>query len=195
MNYTNVKKLISVLTAGLFFLAAAPASDFSRAVFTASCSAQTAGAGLESDVKAAYIINIIKFIDWHTAGKNGDKTVKIGLAGSDPICEVLEKISKNKIAGFSITTHRIDGAAAGSSECQLIFIGRSENKRLSEILKQLKGSPALTVSDIPDFAERGGIMGFFIEKNRVKIEINLNEAKRAGLKLGAKLLEVARLIK
>ncbi len=195
MDKINFKKIIFALSTGLVFLLAALAADFSRAFFTASCAAQTADASLESDVKAAYIINIVKFIDWQAGGKSEEKTIKIGLAGSDPICDVLEKISKNKTAGFSITTHRIDGGDIGSSECQLVFIGRSENKRLAEILKQLKGSPALSISDIPGFAERGGIMGFFLEKNRVKIEINLNEARRAGLKLGAKLLEVARVIK
>ncbi|HPG59043.1 MAG TPA: YfiR family protein [Candidatus Wallbacteria bacterium] len=48
---------------------------------------------------------------------------------------------------------------------------------------------------MPDFARKGGIAGFVIENDRVKIEINVNESKRAGLKIGAKLLEVARLIK
>ena len=64
-----------------------------------------------------------------------------------------------------------------------------------ELLKNVKGSRVVTVSDIPDFSRQGGIVGFAIENGRVKIEINVNESKRAGLKFGAKLLEVARLIK
>jgi len=158
------------------------------------CPAQPTSGNLESDVKAAYILNIMKFVDWQD-GKQTGGPLKIGIIGSDQISEVLEKLKNNKIGERTLFVEKIDESGIASCGCHLLYIGCSEKDRLDDILKKLKGSSILTVSDVPDFARKGGIAGFVIENDRVKIEINVNESKRAGLKIGAKLLEVARLIK
>lgn len=161
----------------------------------ALCTAQPAGGSLEHDVKAAYVLNILKFVDWETEKLPAGAPIKIVLAGADPISDSLEKHADVKIGGRSLAVVKVAGDAGTFPECQLLYIARSEKTRLAELLKNLKGSHVLTVSDIPDFSRQGGIVGFAIENGRVKIEINVNESKRAGLKFGAKLLEVARLIK
>lgn len=162
---------------------------------SALCPAQSAGGSLEHDVKAAYVLNILKFVDWETEKLPAGAPIKIVLAGSDPISDSLEKHADVKIGGRSLSVVKVAADAGTFPDCQLLYIARSEKTRLAELLKNLKGSRVLTVSDIPDFSKQGGIVGFAIEKGRVKIEINVNESKRAGLKFGAKLLEVARLIK
>ncbi len=152
------------------------------------------GDSIEYDVKAAYIINIIKFVEWEKIKNNGE-IIKIGIIGSDPICDVIEKLENDKAGGRTIVIQRIDLEQAVSSESHIILIGCSESKRVSSILKIIKGTGILSVSDIPDFARNGGIAGFKLENDRVKIEINIAEAKNSGLKFGAKLLEVARIIR
>jgi len=181
MNITRL--FLLTLIAAVSFVACPP------------CLAQQDGESLEFKVKAAYILNIMKFIDWETKKLHADAPIKIALAGSDPINDVLEKLSNNKIGAHSLIIERIGVESIDSVKCHLLFIGRSEKPKLAEILKNLKGGSVLTVSDIPDFAKQGGIIGFVIVNERVKIEINMIEAKRAGLKIGAKLLEVAKVIK
>lgn len=171
----------------IFFLSAAAAS--------APGPVMAAGGGLEADVKAAYILNIMKFVDWEPSKNKAGEPIKLLVAGTDSVADVLEKISGAKIGDRPLAVVRITAEEIGASPCHLLYIGRSEKDRSEELLKPLKGSGVLTVSDIPDFARRGGIIGFIIENGRVRIEINVNESKRAGLKFGAKLLEVARLIK
>ncbi|HEX4629216.1 MAG TPA: YfiR family protein, partial [Gemmatimonadales bacterium] len=78
--------------------------------------------------------------------------------------------------------------------CHLLFISQSEADRVEEILASLKSRPILTVSDGDDFAERGGMIHFVTEKNRIRLKINLQAVQHANLTLSSKLLRVAELV-
>ena len=75
--------------------------------------------------------------------------------------------------------------------CHVLFISRSENDRVEQILQNLQGRNILTVSDIPDFAARGGMIELFMEKNKIRMRINLSAVKAAGLNISSKLLRLA----
>ena len=79
--------------------------------------------------------------------------------------------------------------------CHILFISPSEKNNFSTIISSLKDSNTLTVSDFKDFAKSGGTMNFYIKKNNVKIEINIDAAERAGLKISSKLLKIAKVIR
>ena len=74
---------------------------------------------------------------------------------------------------------------------QVLFIDTSEASRLHSVLRALQDQKILTVSDIDGFCEKGGIVRFLIEKNRVHFVINVDAAKRANLQISSKLLELA----
>ena len=78
--------------------------------------------------------------------------------------------------------------------CQVVFISNSEEERLSTILDKLRGSPVLTVSDMKKFIQRGGMVGFIVEKNKVGFNINRTVAESAGLKVSSQLLKLAKTI-
>lgn len=175
------------------FVAAVAAVLYCLVPLRYSC-AQPSSGSLESDVKAAYILNVTKFVDWKTVNGAPDDPIKIGIVGSDPIGEVLSRLPYYKIAEHPLVVEKIDFEKISAANCHLLFIGKSEKDGFSEILKRLQGVSVLTVSDIPEFASKGGMVGFAIDDGRVKIEINVEKAKKAGLKIGAKLLEVARIV-
>jgi hypothetical protein len=75
--------------------------------------------------------------------------------------------------------------------CRVLFISSSEQSRLKEILAALDETSVLTVSDMPQFTRRGGMIQFVVEANRVRFEVNLTSAERAGLILSSQLLKVA----
>jgi hypothetical protein len=159
------------------------------------CFGQTAGSIIESRVKAAYIYNFTKFVQWkgRDGGETNEPTV-ICVLGSNTIFNLLEAFSKRPSEGRPIVVkHELDDGP-GVSGCNLLYIGRSEQQQLSSILKQLEGTDVLTVSDISEFVRYGGMIGFFLEDGRVKIEVNLRAVNRAGLKISAKLLEIARIV-
>ena len=78
--------------------------------------------------------------------------------------------------------------------CHILYVCSSEEQQLPRVLSQVGNAGVLTVSDIPHFAERGGMIGFVPDQGRVRIEINAPQAFHAGLKISSKLLEIARII-
>jgi hypothetical protein len=85
--------------------------------------------------------------------------------------------------------------AAALSDCQIVFLVATNAGRHREWLTQLAGKPVLTVSDQPDFARGGGMIGFIKEAGKMRFEINLQVAERAGLRVSSKLLQVGKVIK
>ena len=101
---------------------------------------------------------------------------------------VFQKASTPKLA-LSLVQEKTPANAI--SHCHIVFIGRGEDIRLSSILANFKSKPILTVSDIDDFAERGGMIGFVMVNDKVKLVINPAAAAAAGLRIDAQLLEIA----
>ncbi len=150
---------------------------------------------LEAKVKAAYINNFTRFIYWKSEESGNDKEpIIIGVYGNDIIGDILTDYSKKQSCGQSVIIKKFKKKISEVGNCHLLFISHSEQQQLSLVLKELEGTNVLTVSDIPNFAKQGGMIGFYLEQNRIKIEINLNETNKAGLRVSAKLLEVARII-
>jgi hypothetical protein len=149
----------------------------------------------EYEIKAAYLYNFINYIDWPAnafAPEGG--TITVGILGESPFGPALEPLKGKKIKGRTLAVKQVE-SAKDLEQCQIVFICSSEKSRLSEILGQLKDARILTVSEIDGFAERGGIINFISERNKVRFEINTDAAKRTGLTISSELLKLAKLVK
>lgn len=146
-------------------------------------------------VKAAYVYNFTKFVDWVAEdGVTGRlATVTICVVGTDPVGSALDEITKLESKGRPILVRHIQDRER-IPVCHILYIGSSEEPHLLRILAQVGSAGVLTVSDIPRFAEQGGMIGFIPERGRVRIEINPVPLRRAGLKVSSKLLEIARIV-
>jgi len=146
------------------------------------CSAQTTVSVTRSDVEAAYLYNFAKFVQW---------PFSICLLGEDEFGRRLDDLIANEtFQGRRIVAKRFSSVAAAES-CQIVFIGQSEEARLSKDLAALNTKHVLTVSDLPQFLERGGAIQFLFQNNRVRFAVNLAAAQQAGLTLSSELLKVA----
>ena len=148
----------------------------------------------EAKVKVAYVYNFPKFVEW-PGDEVGPPTgpIRLCVIGSDPIRTMLGELSVRKVRNRSIeVVHLRDTGALGP--CHLLWVGRSEAPQLEQVLLAARRRPVLTVSDIPDFARRGGMIGFVTEANRVRVEINPARARQSGLTVSARLLEIAVLV-
>lgn len=155
---------------------------------------QARAGDLETRVKVAYIYNFTKFIDWPGNGGGADSDpVRICVIGNDPIRTTLGELASREVKGRPIKIVRIKDPSTLST-CHLLFISRSEESQVAFILQRLQGAHVLTVSDIPRFAQRGGMISFVTENDRIKIEINPLVVRQAGLKVSAKLFEIARIV-
>lgn len=162
------------------------------AFLAATASAAAQDPGLEARVKAAYVYNFLTFVE-REKPEPEDAPVRVCVLGDETLLAQLKGLSGRQVRGRPLEV--LSGPEAGPpGSCHLLVIGRSEAARLPEILRTLSGSSVLTVSDIPRFSQSGGMIGFLTEGGRVKIEVNPGAAAAAGLRVSAKLLEVARVV-
>ncbi|MCC6549078.1 MAG: YfiR family protein [Ignavibacteriaceae bacterium] len=150
-------------------------------------------ADTEAKVKAAFIFNFTRFITWKS-DKN-DAPLRIVIFGSEKINAFLKAYVEEKNLSSQISVISVNTPPDGKENINLLFIDNSKERFSGEILRQLSGKNVLTVSDIEDFVLQGGIIGMYNEGGRIKLAINLSEANKSGLKISAKLLEVAKVIK
>jgi hypothetical protein len=146
----------------------------------------------EFQVKAAYLYNFGRFVEWpdQNAPDKSD-AFEICVLGADPFGPTLDAtLAKETIAGKSVTAKRISKPQEIDS-CRIVFISSSEQGHLKEVLTALDKTSVLTVSDIPRFSERGGMIGFILDGDRVRFDVNLASAQDARLTLSSELLKVA----
>jgi hypothetical protein len=142
----------------------------------------------EYQVKAAFLYNFVKFVEWPSLPA---AEVGICVIGKDPFGESLDRVVEGKsLDGRRFAVRRIV-EIADARGCHVLFVGRSESKRAAEIAAAARGLGALTVSDIEGFAGHGGMIALLVADHRVRFQINAANAAGAGLKISSKLLQLA----
>lgn len=144
----------------------------------------------EYEVKAAYLYNFGRFVQWPPKA-NGNDRFPICVLGQDPFGRILDAtVGGETINGMKVVTQRISTPQDALS-CRVLFISSSEDMELKGILSALDDSSVLTVSDMPQFTQRGGMIHFITRSGRIHFEINLAAAGRVGLALSSQLLKLA----
>jgi hypothetical protein len=154
----------------------------------AAAPAQTAP---EYDVKAAFLFNFTKFVDWPSSAFPDPNSLKVCVLGDDPFGHSLQAVAGEQVANHKLTVVRTDSISKPGG-CQVLFISRSEREHLSQILAAVRDSPVLTVGDTKGFVDQGVIINFTPEGSKVRFEINTESAERAGIKISSKLLQLAK---
>jgi hypothetical protein len=147
----------------------------------------------ETDLKAAFLFNMAQFVDWPTnVFSSTNSAFVIGIMGnSNPFGKVLDGLVKNeKISGHPMEIKQCRSLSELQS-CQIVFITAAESSHLREILRWLDDKPILTVSDMDDFAGRGGMIYFYRAQNKIRLRINMRPVREAKLTISSKLLRLA----
>lgn len=154
--------------------------------------ALAASAG-EYQVKAAFLYNFARFVDW--PNRSGEPaSVTICILGDDPFGGDINAIVGKPVGDRKLQVRRL-GSGSGAADCQILFVSGSESSDLGRALGAIKGRPVLTVGDTPGFAERGVVINLYVDQSKVRFEINLDAAKRARLNISSQLLKLARITK
>ncbi len=144
----------------------------------------------ESDIEAIYVFKFSQFVNW-PGNARAKPSFDICILGEDPFGPFLERtIVGESINGKSVAERHITRPHEAQG-CAILYIGRSEAARLRQTLDTLRDWPVLTVSDLPDFADKGGMIQFVLQDGKVRFEVNLVPATQAGLVLSSELLKVA----
>jgi hypothetical protein len=146
----------------------------------------------EYQIKAAFLFNFAKFVEWPPeAFIDRTSPIVIGILGENPFHDDLARMIRNK----TVDEHPLEvkqlHSLSEAANCHILFISNSENARLPEIIKGLKGTRVLTVGEMDHFTENGGMIHFVLKAAKVRFEINKEAATSAGLKISSKLMSLA----
>jgi hypothetical protein len=150
----------------------------------------------EYELKAAMLYNLTLFVEWPpSAYPDPQAPILLCILGRDPFGSSLTSTVSQKTAkGRSVLIRHLqnDNEIRG---CHVLYISSSERKTAAQIFSTLNGSSVLTVGEMTQFAAHGGMIQFSLEDQRVRFDINLDAASRAGLKISSKLLVLAQIVK
>lgn len=147
----------------------------------------------EYEVKAAFIYNLAKFVEWPGKSLDNISTLTLYIIGDDPFGTDMDAIKDKLIKGKRVVIKQIDSPDA-LKNAGILFISSSEKEQLRDILKGISGLPILTVGDTKSFAQRGVMVNFYLENSKIRFEINLEAANLAGLKISSNLLRMGTII-
>jgi len=150
----------------------------------------------EYQVKAAFLFNFTKFLDWPAnAFRSAQSGIAICLIGEDPFGKTLDELVKGQnVGGRNFTVRRLPQIPRDDS-CQVAFLGGMDKSRAEQALAPVKNLPILTVVDNEDGGDPGAIIGFIVEDSKVRFNINLEAAEKVGIKLSSKLLKLAKTVR
>ena len=167
-------------------------------------------ASKEYQIKAAFLYNFIKFVDWPKEKvSDANEPIVIGIIGKDPFGKAFEPVKDKKVKNRKVVIRRFKGfeeikksAENDKSKlqqqiqairrCYILYICPSEQEQLKEIVSWVKAHPVLMVAEAKGFLDAGGIINFLMEENKVRFEINVTAAKQAKLKIRSQLLQLAK---
>lgn len=150
---------------------------------------------LEYEVKAAFLYNFAIHVEWPAnAFKKDSDPIVILILGKDPFDGALDRATRGKTAQGRPVEWSAVARVEDLKPCHILFVTDGEKNNLPRSAETLKESYTLLVAESPGLARRGAALNFVIEDNRVRLEANPEAAKRAGLKIGSKLLKVARIV-
>jgi hypothetical protein len=158
----------------------------------ASASAQSV---TDDRVKAAYIFNFAKFIEWPPQVFTAKESpMNFCVLGRSPVVDELDSsIGGKSVNGHTIMIKHLHGPDE-IKDCHLIFLAASAGKQQQKLIEAAKGSAVLLVAETPGFARSGGTINFITESGRLLFEVNINAAESAHLKISSKLLALARIV-
>lgn len=147
---------------------------------------------LEAKVKAGFLLNFARYVEWPAgAFASTNSPVIIGVLGLDNLGRNLDVT----VEGKTVEAHPVQVKRARRlsdlGECHVLFICASERDRLPRIVSGLEGKPMLTVSDMEDFTNEGGMVLLKRKSGTMRFDINREVAEKAGLKISSKLLKLA----
>jgi YfiR/HmsC-like len=144
----------------------------------------------EEEVKAAFLYHFATFVQWPETMPR-ERPFSVAVLGDDEVCDELEKfLPGREIQGRPMQVRRLNSLEDLADDA-LLFIGAGENYRLRELISRVEDRSMLIVTDAPGALKDGSMINFQVVDDRVRFEISLLAAQRAGLELSSRLLSAA----
>ncbi|VFQ43497.1 protein of unknown function duf4154 [Desulfoluna butyratoxydans] len=167
---------------------------FCIALFSVGPARVSAEPATESRIKAAYLLNFARFVTWpEEAFDNSVAPIVLCVLGDDPIDSALPTIQYKRVQNRPLEIRHITSLGE-LPRCHMLFVGETPPKTIQQVLTAIGTRPILTVSSLPGFSSRGGMLTFIKTENKIRFEVNLSTTRTAGLSISSRLLKLARLV-
>ncbi len=148
----------------------------------------------EYKVKAVYIYNIANFVQWQESTfKSDDANFNIAILGDDDFGNSINILKDKKISTHPIKISKIK-TLKNVDKFQIIFISKSETNNLHEIKQNINNKTVLLISDIEDYALKGGHIEIKTVVKKLKLIINNNAALKSNIRISSKLLKISKIV-
>lgn len=145
-------------------------------------------------VKAAFIYNFAKFTDWpQDAFESADSPLRICVLGANTLGSAMSTIVGKTVRARPVVASQVPTAGAARG-CHVVFVGKSRRADLPAIIETLAERPTLLVSDMKNFARLGGTINLYKRKSRLRFQVNIGAASKAGLRLSSKMLKLGEIV-
>ncbi len=151
----------------------------------------------EERIKAALVFKLVKFIEWPVSALSGNMPLQLCAYGNSGVADALATADGKPARDRTARYRKIDSLSTNDLKgCHVLYIASGTRELANGAPPSLRsrGSGLLTVSDHPEFARRGGMIGLTQSENKISFEINLRSAREGGLEPGASLLELATVV-
>jgi len=149
----------------------------------------------EYQLKAVFLYNFAKFVEWPAQANGSKDPLVMVVFGRDPFGPALEQVVWGKTINNRPLTVRRTVRTEELLPCHVLFVSAQERRRAPEVLKVAEAAGVLTVSEMDDFLNLGGVIKFGADRAKVRFEVNLEAARRSGLKISSRLLSLARVVR
>jgi hypothetical protein len=161
----------------------------------ASAEALSAAAPTEYQLKAAFLFNFAKFIEWpDTAFRSPQSPLSICVVGDDPFGRDLDEIVRGQAVGERSIAVKRTAHAARDDYCHIVFVSSGDTDKSQRGIAALKGSPSLTVIEHDDVVDNI-VINLLVEDRKLRFGVNMDAADRAGLRISSKLLRLAKTVR
>lgn len=145
----------------------------------------------EQGIKAGFLIGFADFIKWKDKQTSSKESLQIGILGTGPFKEMLEKAAASKKNSSRSIVVKSFSSPEEIEPVHVLFVCEGEETQWENVFQVCKDNQILSVSDMPEFTDEGGMLQFIKVKNRIKFRINVTHAEEANIKISSKLLRLA----
>lgn len=149
----------------------------------------------EYDVKAGFLLNFSKFIEWPESGfPSSDSPFVLGIYGENPFGESIFLLEKQQVQGRPVSVRILQPGTRDLSGVQMLFIPASQERAAADLIRELRQKPVVLVGEIPGFSRAGGTINFYRRDQHIAFEINLRAVQDSRLDVSSRLLRLAQIV-
>jgi hypothetical protein len=171
---------------------------FAASAVAASAGAQSPAGGMppgESELKAAFVYNFLKFVEWPSSsfGRSTAPLV-VAVVGDGPTADATARfLAAKQVGARPVAVRRVawDDSFAG---VHAVFVAETDDSRRKRIFSAASDAAVLSIGEGADFAASGGVIALVIDDRKVRFDIDVGAARSSGLKVSSKLLALTRVV-